>query len=226
MFLEEEIKPDKRPVMAVFAPGREFLLKYFDREFDMRVTTNPAEAEKSSVAVAVLAYDESALPDLEDFIDKCKANGIRIIQLRVPQIIGTGMNGDLMRLARGVARGTMFKIKENEAKWAVIHATDIARAACMVSQNTDSDMEFFLSGVAVPVSELLDALGFRIKNKRVGTLSPRWAKILYGRDLFKLLTTDRLAAKECSVFDEAYPDFHFLNPAEYLTTHVYDNESL
>lgn len=223
MFLQEEIIEDRRPKMAVMAPAREFLLKYFDRAFDCRITPDPAEADFShAVLVMGTGYDSSE--EMRGFIASCKQHNIKLITLKVPYVIGTGMNGLMLRLARGIARGFHLKIEGNEARWSVIHATDVANAALRIVNEELSDKEFIISAPPVRVGDLQDALSFRIKNKRLGTVKPRWAKIIYGSELYGLLTTDNIV--DTSDFELAFPDFIFANPAEYLQTHVYDNDSL
>ena len=221
--LKEEIDADRRPAMAVFAGGREFLLKYFDRAFDCRITNNPAEAEKNQAFVVMGAeFDES--DDIKSFVRECQTRNINVTVLKVPHVIGTGMNGLMLRMARGVARGFHLKIKENEARWSVIHATDIASAALRVANSDSENATFTISAPPVKVNDLQDALSHRIKNKRLGSTKPRWAKIIYGSELYALLTQDKIV--DTSDFEAAFPDFVFADPAEYLKTHIYDNDSL
>ena len=224
MFLQEEIIPDSRPFMAVHAPEHPFLLKYFDRCFDMRITDKPDMVETPSIAFVVLRVDSDLTDETHRFIDKCKKCGLPVVTLRVPPVIGTGMDGIPMRLARGVARGTMMKIKDNGAVWSLIHATDVAKAAKAVTGDAKSENTFVIAADPIQVNDFIEALGHRIKDKRVATISPRWARILYGRKLYDILTTDKII--DTSAFKAAFPDFEFVNPAEYLTSHVYDDESL
>lgn len=223
MFLEE-IERDKRPFMAVCAPSHNFVLKYFDRLFDMRISDRPEDALPGTTAFVIKGVDECENDDARTFRRACQERGLRIVTLRVPMVIGTGMTGTPMRLARGVSRGTMLRIKDNEARWSMIHATDIANVARLLSQNDDADQEYVISGAPVRVNDLIEALGQRIKDKRVGTISRRLGRIVYGKVLFDLLTTDNVVNP--SVFAEKYPDFEFVNPAEYMKSHVYDDESL
>lgn len=225
MFIEEEIIPDNRPFLAVFAPGNDFILKYFDRRFDMRITSDPEEVVGGKCAFVVINSDSIRSSEADQFIKACKDKGLRVVTLLTPPILGTGMNNILMRLARGVARGTMLKIKKNNASWSVIHATDVANAAFEIAGRDDcNDLEVTISAPPVLVNDLLDAFGQRIKNKRVGSISPKYARIIYGRSLFQTITTDNI--QDCTDFTALFPDFSFANPAEYLTTHNYDDESL
>ena len=223
MFIQEETIADQRPALAVFAPDREFLLKYFDRAFDCRITENIDDATEKN-AITILGINEPVSHKAQEFIKLAKAQDKNIITLRVPHVIGTGMGGTMLRLARRVARGSQFQIRDDNTKWSVIHATDIAAAALTIASNNESDVEYTISAPPITVNDLLDALSHRIKNKRIGTISPRWAKILYGGELFKMLSTENIV--DTSAFSTHYPNFKFINPADYLRTHDYDDESL
>ena len=223
MFIEEEVKEDKRPFMAVCAPGREFVLKYFDRAFDCRITDNP-DVSDSSEAVVVMGADTDMTDRMLDFVATCKARDINVTVLKVPYVIGTGMDGLMLRMARGISRGFHAAIKGNETRWSVIHATDVAGVALCVARSGKKNACFTVSAPPIGVSDLQEALSFRIKNKRLGKVSPRWAKIIYGSELYALLNTDRIV--DTTDFEAAFPEYSFSNPAEYLKTHVYDDESL
>ena len=225
MFIEEKTD-DRRPCLALCAPGREFVLKYLEREFNRRITDSPAESDGNGPVFVIAGVDEKLNAEQEAFIEKAREAGKHIGIVRVPHVIGTGMGDTMMRLARGVARGTMMKIKGNEARWSVVHAVDIARAAARISAVAGGDTpdEYIVSAPPVPVNDLLEALGVRIKNKRVGYISPRWAALLYGNTLYKSLTTDFMV--DTGKFDSMFADFVFNNPARYLSTPLYDDESL
>lgn len=223
MFLQEEIIADKRPTMAVIAPGNEFVLKYFDREFDCRLVFDPDGADVTNIAVVVLScLDKTEIQAEKEFREKCMARNIPTVTLRVPFIIGTGMGEEMMRLARGVARGTLMTIKENEARISLIHASDIPKVAKTVAGAGPAD--FTVAASPVLINDLISGLGHRIKNKRVGSISRKWARLLYGKDFFTFLTTDHII--DTTTFNSTFPDFRFADPAEYLKTHNYDHDSL
>ena len=224
MFLQEEIIPDNRPLLAVYASGADFLYKYFDRRFDMRVTSNLAEVSNAMAAFLIVGTEFEDRLATDKFKEECNRINLPVITLHVPFVIGTGMTETPMRMARGVMRGLLMKIKDNTAKWSVIHAVDIANVAFMLYETGVRDSEFTISPEAVAVNDLIEALSIRIKDKRVAVISPRWARLLYGKDYFERLTTDHLV--DSRGFTEQYPDFEFINPADYLKTHNYDNESL
>ena len=210
--------------MAVFAPAHNFVYKYIERRFDRRITENPADAPEGSAALLFTPVDARENSDILAFRQAASSKGMRVIKLSVPEVVGTGMTGLPMRLARGVARGTMLKIKDNISKWSLVHATDIAEVAYLVAQSDLLTPDFVIAAHPVEVNRFVEALGHRIKNKRVGSLAPRWAWILYGTELFEQLTSDRIV--DTTLFSSAFPDFKFADPAEYLTTHNYDNDSL
>lgn len=223
MLLQEETIADRRPFMAVKAPGREFLLKYFDRAFDRRITENIDDADEKHGYV-ILGADQPVSDEIIEFINNAESKGIKITQLRVPYVIGTGMEGTMLTLARRVARGTQMQIRDDKTLWSVIHAIDVAGAAQVIAQAADTTAEYVISAPPVTVNDLVDALSHRIKNKRIGTMSPRWARLWYGKELHTLLTSDNVV--DTSAFTARYPDFRFVNPAEYLRTHDYDDDSL
>lgn len=223
MLIREETIADRRPFMAVKAPGHQFLLKYFDRAFNRRITDNIDEADDHHGFV-ILGIDDHVTDETRSFIASAGAKGMSVTILRVPYVIGTGMEGTMLRLARRVARGSQMQIREDKTLWSVVHATDVAAAALAIARDGDTTPEYIISAPAVTVNDLVDALSHRIKNKRIGTISPRWARLWYGSELHSLLTTDNVV--DTSAFAERYPDFTFANPAEYLRTHDYDDDSL
>jgi len=210
--------------MVVRAPGQEFIHKYFDREFDCDITGDLPDDGDVTGAVMIVS-DPDATVDTTSYTDWCTRHGLRSIVIRVPHIIGTGMKGLPMTLARGVMRGTMLCIRDNEAKIAVIHAVDIPRVVrAIVEEGGTEPVDIAVSAPPVHVNDLIQALGRRIKDKRVGSIKPRWARVLYGAERYAELTTDYAVNTEA--FDARFPDFEFVNPVEYLITHVYDDESL
>lgn len=219
-------EPDKCPCIYVYAPEHGYVMKYLERELDMRVTEDAGQADVP-VAFAIVDIFRDTKSVLENFRRCCAERGLTGVVLRVPYVVGTGMGGELMRMARGVSRGTLLCIVGNEARMAVVHATDVAVVARAVAeQHPDKAVDINLGGVAVEVNELTRALGVRIKDKRVGDIKPRWARILYGR-WYDELTRDRVPDVADGDGPEKYIDgFRYVNAAEYLRTHVYDNESL
>lgn len=221
---DQEITRIERPLMAVRAPGLEFIHKYFDREFDCDITGDlPDEGDVSGAVMVVSSLNTSV--DTTSYVDWCASRELRSIVLRVPHVIGTGMKGLPLALARGVMRGTTLCIRDNMTKIAVIHAVDIPRVVrAIIDEGGTDPVDITVSAPPVGVNDLIQALGHRIKDKRVGSIKPRWARALYGSERFAELTTDYVVNTEA--FDARFPGFEFVNPVEYLTTHVYDDESL
>lgn len=224
MFISEEIKVDRRPALTVFAPERDFLYKYFDREFDRRPVQAFEPSASDMPAFLIQGVDGRETPEAAAFRKMCAENNLKLFTLRCPDIIGTGMEGLMMRMARGVARGTLMRIKDNKAVRSVIHATDVAKAARAIAAKMPDADSFTVAAEPVAVNDLVDALSFRIKNKRPGNISQKWARLLYGSQYFATLTSDSIV--DVSSFTDVFPDFRFANPAEYLKTHTYDDESL
>lgn len=210
--------------MAVFAPEREFLYKYFDRCFDMRVTEVPDEADKDTCAIVVTGVRDAENPKVIDFMDGCARRGLTCLHLRVPYVVGTGMGGLMMRMARGVSQGTVMRIKDNETEWSVIHATDVASAAKCFADKPSPHTDYVVSASPVKVNDLVTAFGVRMKNKHIGCLSRRWARLLSGKSLYKAMVTDQIV--DTQQFATDYPDFVFANPVVYLETHNYGDDSL
>ena len=225
MFIEEEIKTDVRPFVAVYAPNREFLYKYFDRAFNCRICDNPADADKKFPAFLCIGIGEEMDSYAQDFLDNCVKNDINVVILRLGLVVGTGMTGPTMQLARKIARGTLLKIRDNETQWSLIHATDVVKAGLLIAENIkEVKSEYILGGNPIGVNSLIDALSYRIKNKRIGFISQKWARILYGRKFYELVTTPINA--DSSNFKSQFPDFIFEDVPHYLTTHNYNEESL
>lgn len=212
--------------MVVRAPERDFVTKYFDRRFNRRVTSvfDDPDIDRTMPAFIVSNADGSRQADEQAFADEARRTGLRPIVLRVPHVIGTGMGGFMMTLARGVARGTTLCIKGNEAQLSIIHAVDLADAAAAVAQTDADSAPLTVSAPPTPVNDLILALGVRIKDKRVGSIAPRWARIIYGKSLYRDMTTSVVV--DTAAFDALCPGFTYHAPAEYMRTHIYDDESL
>lgn len=249
MFTDQEEQIIERPKVVVAAPAHGFVLKYIDREFDREVVDAlgadewPADAPVFMLSTCdVYAADGSDIVDRpesapldgqsaalraeREFAARCAERGRVPVILRLPMVIGTGMTGLARTLARGVARGTMLVIRDNEAVVSAVHATDVARVArLIVGREPAEAVTVNVAPSPIRLTDLVLALGVRIKDKRVGSIKPFWAKALYGGSLYRDLT--RTVTYDTSAVKALLPDdFEFVNPAEYLTTHVYDHESL
>ena len=179
------------------------------------------------------AHDESTplLPGSEwaareeEFTHMAEAGKYASTILRAAHIVGTGMNGLPMRLARGIARGMLMHIRGNEAMLSVVHASDVARLAVILPAGLPPLN--ITDGTETRVDDLIDALAYRMKNKRVYTIkSQRIARLLYGGEYFGELTntlTFSNAALLAALPAGTPPPEEVTN---YLRTHVYDESSL
>lgn len=197
---------DKAKKLYICAPDGEFLRPYIEREIpDCELVDMPDGADYTC---AIIGLDTPAPADCA-------------MVLRCPYIVGTGMTGMPMEFARRIARGTFCHIKGNEARISLIHAVDVAVAVRLaLGQSGDY---VITDGVSHTIRDFAEALAWRIDQKRIFTLKPRWARWLIGRQMLQFITSDHLA--DGSAFAERF-NFQPNNVCEYLRTHVYNDESL
>ncbi|MDE6396545.1 MAG: hypothetical protein K2K84_04675 [Muribaculaceae bacterium] len=239
MFVEKEELIEartKRERLVADTTMFPFLTKYLEREFDRDLDSVALSEEFSGyynmapVMLSSVDAESGSGPaaDAEKaFINFCQRSGTAPVILRLPPfVIGTGMQGLPRTLARGVARGTMLRVKDNDAEVSAVHAVDVARVARILAEaRPESPVIVTVPGVTVKMNDLIEALGVRIKDKRVGSIKPFWAKALYGQSLYRDLTTS-VTFDDTAVKALLPEGFEFENPAEYLKSHVYDHESL
>lgn len=180
----------------------------------------------------VLPYIERELPDDEIVTGGDADRTVRITQsagcpddapvtLYCPNIVGTGMTGLPMELARAVAAGRLYHVRGNEARLSTVHAVDVARAVALA---LDAPGMYTVTDLCDPTyRDFTEALAHRINQRRIYTLPRRWARLLMGRRLMEVTGTDSLA--DGTEFARRF-DFSPVSVTEYLTTHVYDDESL
>lgn len=207
--------------IAVDLCGNSFLIPYLEKEL---VTPEPKpeteEAPEVNCAVRIVNSGNpgDADPELDAF---CSERGIPLCELQCPQIIGTGMQGLGRRIAAGIYRGTFVHVSGNEARVSIVHATDVARAVTAVAGRSGSFT--FHDGTNPTIHDLAEALAYRMAEKRIITIKPRWARLWFGAEYFDILTTDSVSTNS---FLEAFPDFNPVDTVNYLHTHVYDESSL
>lgn len=165
----------------------------------------------------------------ENFRSSCGFENIPTVIIRCPHIVGTGMNGLPMRIARGINNGILCHIRGNDAAVSVVHAVDIAALAAILGDKLLAGAVVpaamnFTDGTRTTVNALIEALAYRMGNKRIYTIGPKIARLIYGKEFFGQMT-------ETLTFDDALAiaasDGMRLHPVtEYLTTHVYDGNSL
>lgn len=203
----QEMTPKEN--ILLIAPGREFLIPYFEREFEeYNVVTDKSLPYQHTVAVCAPGEDRPA----------SEADATVLI---CPNIVGTGMTGMPMEMARRILRLRHFHVDGNEARMATIHATDVARAARAALGVNGS---FVVTDLATPSwHDFAEAIAYRLGDKRIYTLSPFWARFVMGRKWYDLITTE--AQWDGREFAERF-DFKPTPVTEYLRNHVYDESSL
>lgn len=250
--INNEAKARCKPVVAVYSPGKDFLLPYIEREFDGWETDGDffgAMFEKRPVTFAVMISDTSIYNRTEgldiaesepcdslspfctqeaDFKEQCRAAGISYVILRTDNVIATGMTGFPRKLVNLVYRGFYFRIKGNEAVKSAVHGIDVARAARLACDAKADDVFNCTGSFAYPVDDIADALAWRISQKRIFPLRSRWARLIYGKRLYSSLTTPLTFSSEklTSVLGLGSDANPWTDIRTYLRDHVYDHASL
>ncbi|MCM1520028.1 MAG: hypothetical protein NC098_04515 [Lachnoclostridium sp.] len=150
--------------------------------------------------------------------------------LRIPYVIGTGMDGLMINIATKIDRGTWFHIKGNEAKVSVIHALDVARIAVELAGKGGN---YIISDGTDPTwHDLTEAISVRVGHKRIPTVKPavaRWLARLGG--IWGGMTSDELSTvtADHTVTTDQLPEGvtpPVIEVTHYLSTHVYDENDL
>lgn len=159
----------------------------------------------------------------EDFRRRCADVGVAAAVLRCADIIGTGMTGRPRKWIEGIWRGTLLHIKDNNACISVIHATDVAQAVRLAVEKDITGTFNITDGTEPRFDDVLEALAYRLANKRISTLSTRgqlWlGRLIYGRNRWKEYTTSRTF--DCSAFANL-TGYTPVPVIEYLRTHNYE----
>lgn len=198
--------------------GNDFLLPYLERELLREHADDAPIPIIGGIRICTDETEGNSDPEVDRY---CMDNQLPLAVLRCRYIVGTGMRGLMMKIAAGINRGTFVHIAGNEARISVVHAVDVARAVSIAAgvQGT-----FTLTDTTDPtIHNLAEALAYRLNNKRIITIKPRWARWWYGSSYYNVLTYSHTSP--CT-FCEVFPDFHPANVTEYLTTHIYDESSL
>lgn len=239
-------EPSAKPLAVIFMPEREFLLPYFRRrlpEYDVTASMEDATGRTPELAVMVSSTDiynvksgighteQTPLPASSPWREKenawsqwCADNSLPVTVVRCPEVIGTGMHGLAMRLARGIARGTLLHIRGNQGLISLIHAVDVAALA--IRPELQGHTVNLTDGTETSMDSLIDALAFRLDNKRVLTIKwPQIARAIYGAEFYEDLTRSLTFSNALSL--DLLGSSAVLHPVtEYLRTHVYDEDSL
>lgn len=202
----------KKKILRIVAPTLGFVVPYVVREMpEWQVVTDGDEAARPD-AVTVLLVPGEALP--ADVPADATV-------LECPNVVGTGMGGYPMLVARHIASGTYFHTDDAEARLSTIHASDVAVA---VRLSVGMPGRWTVTDLADPSwHDFAEAISHRLGDKRIFTLRPRWARWIMNSDLRRLTTTD------CLYDGKAFAERFGFRPTPvttYLTAHVYDDESL
>lgn len=224
------------PGIIIHIPDNGFLSPYLRHEF-----SDCGESDNDIVSAVMVSstdvYDVSEGENIDEntatipahrfikeeneFIDFCNKKNLEPTILRCPHIVGTGMGGMMRRLVNGIYRGTYMHIKHNEARQSVIHAVDVASTARSIKGHTGI---FNISDGSHPsIHDLAEAFAVRLDNKRISDISPRWARLWYGKDYYESLT--RTLTFSSRIY-EVLPTFRPNIVTDYLRTHIYDENSL
>lgn len=179
------------PEIAIELCGNDFLLPYIQQLFPMPEGKS-ADDIAAPVAGVKITTECSSAPADNAFDEYCEAQGIPVVAIHCPYVVGTAMNGLTRRIAAAIYSGRYVQIRDNKAAISLIHAEDVAQA---VKQSAGMEGSYVLTdGAETPINSLADALAHRIDNKRLFTIALRWARWWYGKDFFTQLTTDHLFA--------------------------------
>lgn len=176
--------------------------------------------------------EEKRAADIESIATEMSADaGARLTILRLPPVVGTGMEGVLRKLVNGIYRGSLVHIEGNEARKSVVHATDVARAARLAR---DLGGVYNVTDGADPtVHDLMEALAHRLDDKRIFSVTPARARrmAMVARIIPQAMNRQMLAWMTSTLtFDPARlreaTGFEPHSVTEYLRSHNYDENSL
>ena len=197
---------EKQLTLKIVTPESDFVLPYIERELP------EAQIVDSGAMYTVFITQDKALLSR-------KPEGS--VGLFCPAIVGTGMTGLPMTLARAIARGRLYHITGKESRVSTVHAVDVARAVRSV---LGAEGDFTITDGCDPtVHDLAEALAHRIDSRRIYTVKPRWARWIMSGELLELISHDRV--EDGGEFAKKF-DFRPVSVVEYLKTHDYDDESL
>lgn len=157
------------------------------------------------------------------------------LRLSLPAVVGTGMSGQLMDMARGINAGWYFNIGGDRSRMSVVHAVSVATAVRLAVKSGDYAGDWLLTDGLDPLrSDVAAALACRLGQKRVYTMPMKWHKILawigdklrfmpYSSARLNAMTRD--AIKEGRTFADVCPDWCPVDTVDYLKTHDYSDET-
>lgn len=223
-----------------------FIGKYVERELSahpVRVGQTAelmSPADYATVAVADAVIDTTGAVtgfpagclSISVAANPCSAARLR---LSLPAVVGTGMRGQLMDMARGINAGWYFNIGGDRSRMSVIHAVSVATAVRLAVKSGDYAGDWLLTDGLDPLrSDVAAALACRLGQKRIYTMPMKWHKILarlgdklrfmpYSTARLNAMTRD--AIKAGLTFADVCPDWHPVDTVDYLKTHDYSDET-
>lgn len=169
----------------------------------------------------------------EETIEKwCVDKGVTLTILRCPEIVGTGMMGNLRSMVNSIYRGTYHHIDDETQRLSIVHAVDVARAILDLAPK--GGIYNMTDGVNPSRRELADALAYRLNDKRIYTIRHKRARItakIFDFIPFASFGSDELAERYRSLTFSADKVIAALgwqpnSVTHYLRNHVYDENSL
>lgn len=161
----------------------------------------------------------------------CSAAGLRFV---LPPVVGTGMGGGLLAMARAINGGWYFNVGGDESRMTVVHAVSVASAVRLAVKDGCYSGDWLLTDGLNPLRrDVASGLAERLGQKRVYTLPLKWHKFLarlgdmlpfmpFSSARLKEMTADSLAAGR--PFTEACPGWHPVDTVNYLKTHDYSDD--
>lgn len=229
---------EQLPILYLCTPGRDFVRPYFERGMTGYTISDRPDGAACAVMISTTdVYDASEgmnfneltplrensadIAEEKRFADICSANGLQPVILRCAEIVGTGMTGFPRELANRIYRGTYVNIADNTAVRSVVHASSLPEAAAIALKRPD--IYNVTDRTDTSLNDFADALAWRISQKRVFTLGPKWFKFIFGKRNYDR-QTDSLTFS-CEKLSSA-GDYEPVRVVEYLKNHVYDESSL
>lgn len=233
-----EATEDLRPPLFLFTPSADFVRPYFERYMpEYRISDTPDDAQVAAMISTTAVYDvtegsnfneltavndnSEQVAEEKHFANICRKAGLPVTILRCADIVCTGMDGRPREMAQKIYRGTYIALDGNDARMSVVHAASLPDAARAVIGN--NDVYNVTDGTDPTINEFAEALAWRIAQKRIFSLKPKWYKLLFGKK--KLEDANRTLTFSCEKI-RSTGKYTPVSVTEYLKTHVYNQESL
>lgn len=233
-----EVLPEGMPNIYICSPGKDFVRPYFERLMpEYEITDSIHNADVAIMISSTDIYDidngtnfnefsplksdcQLAL-DEQQFIGACNERNIPYSILRCAPIVCTGMQGFVRFMAECIYRGSYIGLSENKAVRSFVHGIDLPAAArATIGLN---DVFNVTDGRETLLTDLADALAWRMSQKRIFSLKAKWYKLLFGKKKM-----NEVCRSLCFSIEKIKSTGKF-NPTpvvEYLKTHIYDEQSL